>query len=466
MISAMLLAAQWFFLGYFVLLALGYLLLNLLAFGTLTRHMRAISLDGLPQPHSGLEPPVSIIVPAYNEEASIVASVHSLLQLTYGEYEVVVVNDGSRDRTLEVLRAAFGLEQSPEPRPPELRCQPVRSIWRAREYRNLRVVDKENGGKADALNAGINLARYPLVCGVDADSILQRDSLTRVVQPFLDDPRTVAAGGTVRVANGCTVRGGFLLEVGLPASPLALFQIVEYLRAFLFGRLGWSPMNALLIISGAFGVFRRDVVMEAGGYRADTVGEDMELVVRLHRELRAAGRDYLITFVPDPVCWTEVPEDLATLRNQRIRWHRGLSESLMLNRSLCCARRGGLVGWLAFPFMAVFEWLSPAIELAGYAFMLLAWLGGAISGAALVAFLFVAISLGIMLSVLALLLEEVSFHIYRSRRQFLVLLAVAVVENFGYRQAVNLWRLIGLWRWVSGAKAHWGAMVRKGRLEG
>jgi cellulose synthase/poly-beta-1,6-N-acetylglucosamine synthase-like glycosyltransferase len=456
--------AQWAFLCYFVALTLGYLALNLLALGTLLGHMRESALDDLPRTHTGLETPVSILVPAYNEEASIVASVRSLLQLAYPEYEVVVINDGSKDGTLAALKAAFELEPYVESAPPRLATRPVRAGFRSRLHPNLRVFDKENGGKADALNVGINVARFPLFCGVDADSILQRDSLTRVVGPFDEDARTVATGGTVRVANGCTVEAGFLTGIGLPRSPLALFQIVEYLRAFLFGRLGWSPLNALLIISGAFGVFRREVVISVGGYRSDSIGEDMELVVRLHRELRARGDEYRIRFVPDPICWTEVPEDLATLRNQRIRWQRGLSESLMANRSLCCARGSGAVGWLAFPFMIAFEWLSPAIELAGYIFMVLAWALGAVSGEALFAFLFVAVMLGILLSVLALLLEELSFHLYPRGRQLLLLFGVAVAENLGYRQLNSWWRLIGLWRWATNARSHWGVMVRKGSL--
>ena len=272
------------FILYFLLLNGMYLLLNVLSMVSLMGYIRRRAETGEIAPYLGVEPPVSVLMPAFNEEATIRTSVRSMLQLQYPEFEVVVINDGSKDNTLAVLIEEFELVPHPEPLRQAVAHQPVQAIYRSRRYANLRVIDKANGGKADALNAGINAARHGLFCGVDADSILQRDSLLRVVQPFLEDERTIAAGGTVRIANGSEVRGGFLIRAGLPSNWLARFQIVEYLRAFLFGRLGWSPMNAVLIISGAFGLFDKERVMAVGGYRTDTVGEDMELVVRLHRQ--------------------------------------------------------------------------------------------------------------------------------------------------------------------------------------
>ncbi len=451
---------QWLFLGYFVAINAGYLLLYACALVAVRGHLRARLLDELPRAYSGLEPPVSILVPAYNEEATIATSVRSMLQLDYPEFEVVVVNDGSRDGTLEALRKAFALVPFEEAYWRRLPVQPVRGIYRSARFPNLRVIDKENGGKADALNAGINASRCPLVCGVDADSILERASLRRVVTPFLEDPTVIASGGTVRVANGCAVRDGFLESVGLPRRLLPQFQIVEYLRAFLFGRMGWTPMNAVLIISGAFGLFRKETVVAAGGYRRDTVGEDMELVVRLHRLHRDAGSPYRIVFVPDPICWTEAPESLRVLRSQRVRWQRGLAESLTLNLGLPFGRRGGAPGWLAFPFMALFEWLGPVIEVGGYALMLAAAVLGLLSWPAFAAFALLAVGLGMALSACALLLEELSFHIYKRPRELALLAFASLAENLGYRQLITLWRLEGLARWAFGARARWGEMTR------
>jgi cellulose synthase/poly-beta-1,6-N-acetylglucosamine synthase-like glycosyltransferase len=452
----------WFVLCYFIMLNGGYLLLNLMSLRALHRRGQEQFLDKVPRAYSGLEPPVSILVPAYNEEATIAASIRSMLQLTYSEFEIVVINDGSKDGTLDVLTREFGLLPFPEAYRRQIATKEIRQVFRATRFPNLCVIDKVNGGKADSLNAGINASRYPLFCGVDADSILQRDSLEKVVEPFLRDPTVVATGGTVRIANGCEVSGGFLTSVGLPKNIWALFQVVEYLRAFLFGRLGWSAINGMLIISGAFGVFRKDAVILAGGYRPDTIGEDMELVVRMHRLLRAKGVPYRVEFVPDPVCWTEAPEDYKTLKNQRIRWQRGLAESLSSNWGLMFSRNGGAPGWLAFPFMLAFEWLGPIVELFGYAFMVVAVLAGAVSWQAFGAFLFLAVGLGILLSASGLLLEEMSFHIYPKGKQLLLLGLVVLVENLGYRQLNTVWRLTGLYRWATQKESAWGTMKRKG----
>jgi cellulose synthase/poly-beta-1,6-N-acetylglucosamine synthase-like glycosyltransferase len=299
-----------------------------------------------------------------------------------------------------------------------------------------------------------------LVCNVDADSILERASLRRVVTPFLGSPEVIASGGTVRIANGCTVRDGFLERVALPRKLLPLLQIVEYLRAFLFGRMGWAPFNAVLIISGAFGVFRKEAVVSAGGYRHDTVGEDMELVVRLHRLHRLAGKPYRITFLPDPICWTEAPESLKVLRSQRTRWQRGLSESLMGNAQLLFHPRGGAAGWLAFPFMAVFEWLGPLLQIGGLVFIIFGFIGGIVSPAAFWAFLLAEIALGLTLSMSALMLEEMSFHIYKRPGELVALTLVAVLDNFGYRQITTLWQVEGLLQWARRTRGRWGDMTR------
>ena len=453
-------AVQWFFLAYFVALNLGYLMLNVFALRELPRELETRLLHMLPRVHSGYEPPVSVIVPAHNEEATIAASVRSMLQLEYPEIEVIVVNDGSRDGTLEALRREFALVPYPEAYWRRLETKPVRGVYRSSRFPNVRVVDKENGRKADATNAGVNAARYPLVCVVDADSILERSSLRRVVIPFLTDPHTVASGGTVRIANGCAVRGGFLEAVGLPRNLVALLQVIEYLRAFLFGRLGWQAMNAVPIISGAFGVFRTEALVAAGGFRADAIGEDMELVMRLHRKNRLSGRPYRIAFVPNPICWTDAPESLKVLRSQRTRWQRGLGESLMFNRGLALHPRGGAPGWVMFPFMLAFELASPLIELAGYLFMTLGFAFGFISPSAFWIFLLLAIGLGTMLSASALLLEEISFHVYKRPAELLALGAAALIENFGYRQLITVWRLQGLWQWLTGRGGGWGEMKR------
>ena len=372
----------------------------------------------------------------------------TLLNLDFPEFEVVVVNDGSQDNTLATLQREFSLMLFPEAYWQRIKGKGVRAIYRSATNPNLRVIEKENGGKADALNAGINASRYPLFCAVDADSILQRDGLRRAVRPFLENPLTVASGGAVRIANDCGVKDGFVTSIELPKSWLALMQIVESQRTFLFGAMGWSALNAVLIISGAFGLFRKETVIEAGGYNTDTSGEDMELIVRLHYMLRVKGSQYHITFVLDPIFWTIAPEKSRALKTKRTGWQRRMAESLTLNMPLLFNSKGGTVSWLAFPFVTLFEWLGPMFEVMGYIFMISGFALGLISWQVFAVFLLVAIGFGMLLSGTALLLEELSFHIYPKPSQLLKLLLVVLLENFGYRQRVSLWRFIGLMRWL------------------
>ncbi len=307
---------------------------------------------------------------------------------------------------------------------------------------------KENGGKADALNAGINCARYPLYCGVDVAFVLQRDSLRMMGRPFIGNPAIVAACSAVRSANGCVSKDGFVNKAGLPRNMLALFQIIEQLRAYLPGRAWWSDMNAMLVLPGAFAVFRKEAVVAAGAYRTDVVDAEMELVVRLHRLLRQANEPYRITLVPDPVCWEVVPETMNVLKNQHVRRQRGLSESLGLNRQLLFSRRGGVAGGVAFPLVLLFECLGPLIELLGYVVMTALWLSGAISLQAFGSFMLVAIGMGMLLSVSGLVREEISLHYYPRLGSVLKLFAVALLENLGYRQLTAFWRLLGQQRWM------------------
>jgi len=459
------LSGQWIFLIYFVGINMGYLLQNVIAAYGIRKYLQTADQYEAENVFSTLDIPISIVVPAYNESASIITSVKAMLQLEYPQYELIVVNDGSSDDTLDKLINEFGMQRFPEAYRARVSCKAVRGTYRSTRISNLRVVDKKNGGsKADASNAGINLCCYPLVCVVDADSILQPDSLRRVVRPFLEDPTTVAVGGTVRIANGCTVRQGFLEKVGLPRNYFALVQVVEYLRAFLFGRMGWSPMNALLIISGAFGLFHKETLVEAGGYNPKAIGEDMELILRLHRLMKAKHKPYRITFVPDPVCWTDAPESLRDLKSQRVRWQHGLGLSFALNRELITNPRGGAVTWFAIPFYMIFELFGPIIEVAGFIFILVSAVMGWLSFPEAAIFLALAIGLGILLSTSAIMLEELSFHMYPRFKQLALLYSVAILENFGFRQLTAIWRFQGLVRWLRGTEHKWETLTRSTSL--
>lgn len=447
---------------YFIALNSLYLLFSIVAFVRLRQHRRrwtSRALDAVVR--SSATPGISLVVPAFNEAATIAESVRALLLLTYPEFEVVVVNDGATDRTLDVLIETFALVRAPVSYAQTIPTQPIARWYRSVTNRDLVVLDKVNGGKADAINAGINAARHPLVCVIDADSLLEEHALTRAVLPFLEDPDTVAAGGIIRIANGCTVVAGRVTQVGLPRRALATFQVVEYLRAFLAARVTYSWMNALLIISGAFGVFRRDALLEAGGFRVDTVGEDMEMVTRLHRINRKTGRRYRIVFQPEPVCWTEAPESLTVLGAQRSRWQRGTLEVLTYHRVMLGNPRYGAAGLFALPYYLIFEGVAPVFELCGYAVTLLAVAFGLLDRRFAELLFLAAVAYGALISVTAVVLEEVSFRRYPRIQDLLTLALFAVLENFGYRQLSTWWRVRGTIDFLR-HKRGWGTMTRKG----
>jgi cellulose synthase/poly-beta-1,6-N-acetylglucosamine synthase-like glycosyltransferase len=403
--------------------------------------------------------PISILVPAYNEEETIVDNVKSLLYLNYPEFEVVVINDGSKDNTLEKLIESFELKLIDQPVRTLLKTQKIKGVYRNLDIPNLVVVDKENGGKADALNAGINVSRYPIFASIDADSILETDSLVRVIMPFIEDKETVAVGGIVRIANGSKIRRGLIQKVDLPKSRIALFQIIEYLRAFLTGRMGWDALNSLLIVSGAFGAFKKDVAIEVGGYTTGTIGEDMEIIVRLHKFMRKQKRKYKIKFIPDPVCWTQAPENLKDLKSQRRRWQIGLMDSLFRHKEMFFNPKYGVIGLYAYPYFFFFEMLGPIIEVVGYILIPLSYIFGILNVRYFVLFFAAAVLYGILLSVGAILLEEYTFNRYPYLSQILKLTLYAILENFGYRQLTSLYRFEGIFKFRR-LKHSWGKIKR------
>lgn len=419
---------------------------------------------------------VSVLMPAYNESATIVQSVSAMTSLRYPNLEVVVVDDGSTDDTAEKMIAEFEMVQVPLVPGGSIPTKgEVLSTWVSRRgSHNLALVMKANGGKADALNAGINHSRKELVCMVDADSLLDPQALLNVARPFADDPgRTVASGGVVRVANGSRVERGRVTNLRMPRRWLARIQVVEYLRAFLIGRAGWSRLGGLLIISGAFGLFRKDILLEVGGMATDCIGEDAELVVRIHRHLGDRGTDGQVVFVPEPVAWTEVPEDRRTLRKQRRRWHRGLTEIFLRHRGMLLRPKYGVIGMVTMPWFLFFELLSPVIEVLGlmYFLLLLACFGverwvnpdlDLVNPPIVVILLTASLLFAMFVTLVALLAEEVSFRRYRGIPDLFRAMYAAVEENFGYRQLHAFWRLGGIVEVLRKSRHDWGDMQRKG----
>lgn len=393
--------------------------------------------------------PVSIIVPAYNEEAGIEESVRSLLSIRYPLMEVIVVNDGSTDGTKDQMILKFQMKKIEKVIRNQLDTEPIKSIYQSMIYPHLILVDKENGGKADALNAGINLSKYPYFCSIDGDSILEPTSLLKVMRPIvMSNEEVIASGGNVRVANGSDIQLGKMTNKSLSHHPLVIMQVIEYLRAFLLGRISFSKYNMVLIISGAFSVFSKKWVIEAGGYARNTIGEDMEIVVRLHRLIREKKEKKKIVFVSDPVCWTEAPEKIPYLRRQRRRWHQGLLESLWKHRKMTLNPKYGAVGMISFPYFWIIECLGPVIELAGYIYIIFAFFTGGIylEFAFLLSLLF--IFYGLTFSIVAVLLEAWSMNSYPKVSDLFRLYIYSFFEVFWYRPLTLYWRCEGIWKFL------------------
>lgn len=449
--------------SYFILANFIFLILLMGAFISIRRFIQARPLiESFWRRFAKLGPPISVIAPAFNEEQTIVDSIYSFMTLQYPRFEVIVVNDGSTDSTLAKMKEAFQLEPAHLYYYNELSYSKIHETYVSRLYSNLFVVDKQNGGKADAINVGIGFSRYELFCAVDSDSILDQDALIKVVLPFIEDPdRTVASGGTVRPVNGSDIREGRVARPRLPKNPIVLLQIVEYLRAFLFGRVGWNLFNSTLIISGAFGLFKKQAVLDIHGYQGGSVGEDMELVVRLRYAEGFRREDHRIAFIADPICWTEAPSNLRTLARQRDRWQRGLAEVLIRYRSMLFNPKFGFAGLVAVPHFFFVELFGPFIELTAYILLAIGLSISWINWDLAVLLLTVDLLFGILMSMGAVLIEESAYHKYPRFRDFLTLLICAIVEQIGYKQLNSLWRIRGTIRYFLGAK-EWGPQEREG----
>ncbi len=406
--------------------------------------------------------PVSVIAPAFNEELTIDESLRSLLSINYPEFEVVVVNDGSKDNTLAVLQEKYNLVPRNRPKTGNIPHQPVSQVYGSLTHKNLTVVDKANGRKADASNAGINYAQHPLVCVIDADSLIETDALLRVTQPFLgDDGSIIAVGGNIRLTNGCSIFGGRLRSVGFPKEWIAKFQVLEYLRAFMVARVSASRWSMMMLISGAFGVFRRDAMVRVGGFAHDSVGEDLELVVRMHKDSLDRGIEGKVMYVADANCWTEAPFNYEGISNQRARWTQGGIEVLVKYREMLFNPKYGKIGMMGLPMVLLETALVPIAEVLAYILMPVLWATGRTTTPALIAVVVISLLVGTLISLLAIAFEEMQQRHHTKMSHIFQLVLLAFIESIGYRQMNTWFRIRGFWRWKSNNNS-WAAVPRQG----
>ena len=455
------------FISYAFLLIFSYTILSIISGVALNYYLKKNSfVDYNVILDSPLAPSVSVLVPSFNESKTIVDNVESIYTIHYNNFDVIIINDGSTDSTFEDLQEAFKLEKVDFALNMEIPTKEVRGVYKSMlsTYPNLIVVDKENGGKADALNAGINVSDNALFMAIDADSILEPDAVLKLVKPFLErtDKRVVAAGGVVRIANSCMVENGRITDVKVPRNLLARMQVLEYTRSFLMGRMAWAQLDGLIIISGAMGMFDREVVIQSGGY-AHSIGEDMELVVRIRRCMSENREKYKIEYVPDPLCWTEAPVDIKVFGRQRSRWTRGTIETLTDHSKIFLSPQYGSMGLLGYPYWFLFEWLAPLVEVLGIIYMIILFVTDNLSlNFILITSLFV-YTFAVFFSSLAILYEELTFHRYERKMDILRLWFAALLEPFILHPISLFYAIKGNIDYLRGNRS-WGKMERKGFL--
>ncbi|CAM1366378.1 conserved membrane hypothetical protein [Tenacibaculum sediminilitoris] len=455
-------------LGYSLLVSVIYIALAVLSRIEIVSYFRKNSfVDYDDIPSSKLEPSISVIAPAYNESLNIVENIRSLLSLHYVDYEVIVVNDGSVDDSLEKLIKAYQLEKVTVEMNQRIQTKPIRKgIFKSKNpaFDKLVVIDKENGGKADALNMGLNFSRSEYVASIDVDCLLLKDALQKMIKPFLEqaEVKVIAAGGVIRIVNSCVIKNGKLLEVNLPKDLLGRVQVLEYLRSFLLGRMAWSKLNGLLIVSGAFGIFDKEIAVNLGGYDTNTVGEDMEIVVRMRRYMEEQNIKYKVAYIPDPLCWTEAPQSYKILMSQRNRWTRGTIETLKKHRKIGFNYNYNTLGMLSYPYWLLFERGAPIFEVLGFFYFLTAIFLGSLTWIQVIVFFVVAYLLVVVYSLLAILTEQFTYNQYKNKGDVSKLIVTAFLETIVFHPFILYAALKGNVDYYFNKNKKWGVMIRKG----
>ena len=456
-----------FFLYYAIIIFSAYLWLAILSAKELRRNFNNAKITKYDSIISSpFSPMITVIAPAYNESLTIVENIKALQALYYPSFEIIVVNDGSKDNTLEKAIQAFDLEKVPFVIDYKIPCNEILGVYKSQKkaFNNLTVINKLNGGKADALNAGINVAKGDYFISIDVDSIIDPYALQKLIKPFLEetDRRVIATGGVIRIANSCKIVDGQLVEINVPKQFLARCQVVEYNRAFLMGRLAWSRLDGLLIISGALGIFDKEVVIGCGGYFTKTVGEDMELVVRMRKYMSESKIKYKVSYVSDPLCWTEAPSTLKVLGRQRNRWTRGTIDTLFLHKNVFFNRKYGFMGMVSHPFWVFFEWLAPFVEILGILYFLTVAFFGEPNWPFFYVMIFFVYFFSITFSTYAILFDHLAYHRYKKKRMIIKLIMTAWVEPLLYHPLILYWSLRGNYDYFIKKKKTWGNMPRVG----
>lgn len=456
-----------FLFWYTVTIILVYLILlgfSILGYFDQYKNTRDVNFDHILR--SPLSPKIGIITSAFNEGVFIVDNIRSLISLIYNNFEIVIVNDGSTDNSLTKMIDAFDLIITDQKPINNLSHVSIKNIYRSRNkvFHNLMVIDKVNSGKSDSLNAGINFTDADYVVNLDVDCVIRQNSLLKMIEPILRevDSVTIATGGFIRISNNCEVINGRITKVILAKKWLPLFQTLEYLRNFVLGRMSFGYFNGLFIVSGAFGLFDKKILVEVGGYNKNTVGEDMELLFRMRKLMEDKKIKYNVKYISDPVCWTEVPDSLNLFIRQRSRWTRGKIETLSIHKKIMFNPRYGIFGLVSYPFLLIFEWLSSIIEFLGLIYVLILIIFGWIDWDHFLLIFGLVYSFSVMFSLYSIFIEEITYRRYKGFKSLFKLIGVSFLEPIFF-YPINLFSSVkGNWDKFILRKNSWGIQVRRG----
>ena len=459
---------EYFFFAFSFTAILSNIILALISFFETVNYIKVNSFSNYKDIlSSSFSPSISIIAPAYNETLNIVENVRSLLSNHYANYDVIIINDGSKDDSLEKLIKAYDLIKVEYTINNQIPTKPLRQgVFKSTNpaFEKLIVVDKENGGKADALNLGLNISPNKYVACIDVDCLLLEDSLQKMIKPFLEskEKKVIASGGVIRIANSCIIKDGKLIDVNLPKNILVRGQILEYLKTFLLGRMAWSRLNGLLVISGAFGMFDKKIAIEVGGYDTHTVGEDMEIIVRMRRHMEEQKIKYKVAYIPDPLCWTEAPDNLKIFISQRNRWTRGTIETLKKHKKIGFNPKYNALGMISFPYWLIYERLAPLIEVTGLIYFIFLIIIGDIKWDYVIALILLAYLFTVFFSIVTIIIEDLTYHQYKKKGIILKLIITALTEPFLNHPVMLYAAIKGNYDYYFNKKKKWGEMVRKG----
>ena len=451
---------------YSLTLILSYVMLLVLAYIRASRYMRWTSdhilyaVEGSP-----FAPGVSVVAGAYNEEKTIVDNVQSLLKMDYPNFEVVIVNDGSKDHTLDLLISNFALVETPYEYVPRVHCKPFKRLFRSTDPRfsRLTVVDKVNGGsKADAINGGLNVVRTPYFVNTDVDCLLARDAIKHCIFPILQDRTIIAVSGTMSMSNGATTEDGVIVDIAPSSRPIPLFQDLEYKRSFLVGKMGWSQINAMNNVSGGYGLFSTEVVLSAGGYASDSFAEDMDMITRMMGFCLEQRRPYRVVQIPHTCCWTEGPDNVKVLKRQRIRWGRGLIQHMWKHRYMIFNPRYKRLGLITMPYTLLFEFLAPIIEAIGLIIMIFLIFTYSINWKTFWILFLAIYAFSFTLSTFVIFYDYKAGGSYNKSVSYLKLVVAALFEPIVYHPMIVFFSLTGYYNYLTNKTASWGVMVRKG----